>query len=196
MAERFVGHLSDASGDVHVTGRSQDVDREAAERCHVLRPVSGADLRGVFGENGVADEVEPVLDHPLGTGELSEPLGGCLAGCQVGERVNSLPADLAGPDVGAVAQDFHGLDRVGKVQAEVGDRQGPGRPRLLAAVPRLAVVARRFSLSIRQVELLEANMPGPLNSVTVSRISWTRVQAFSGSGSLRTGDDGMAPSVV
>jgi hypothetical protein len=63
--ERLVGHLAESGGDVVVAGGMEAVDREAAQRGHVLRAVLGVDLGGVFVEGGVADEVEPVFDDPL-----------------------------------------------------------------------------------------------------------------------------------
>lgn len=139
-AEAVVGHLAESGRDVRVAGGSQGVDREAAEGGHVVRAVSGADCGGVLGEGGVADEVETVLDGPLRAGDLRDALGGGLAAGQIGDDVDGLAAAFAGGALGAVPDDLRDLDRVGEVDAEVGDGQGADDAGLQAAVCGGAVV--------------------------------------------------------
>lgn len=62
---------------------------------------------------------------------------------QVGDRIDGLAGSGPGSEVGAVAQNPDGLDRVGEVESEVGDREDPGDAGLLPAVAALAVVAAR-----------------------------------------------------
>ena len=60
---------------------------------------------------------------------------------QVSDRVDGLAGALSGFEVGAMAQDPYGLDPVGKVEAEIGDREDPGDAGLPAPVPGLAFAA-------------------------------------------------------
>ncbi len=76
--------------------------------------MAGADLGGVLGEGGVADEAESMLDGPLGLGELAQPLVRCLMRAQVRDRVDGLAADGSGRAVGAMAQDAYSLGGVGE----------------------------------------------------------------------------------
>lgn len=50
------------------------------------------------------------IDAPLGPGDTADELGRCLACCPIRDRVDGLPGDLAGLQIGAVPKDLHRLD--------------------------------------------------------------------------------------
>src|SRR3954468_12642358 len=89
--------LSQAGGDIRVTGQAQDVDRQGAQAGEVGRAVGRANLAGVLAEDHVADPVQAGLDAPVAAHPAGQLRRVDLAGIQAGDGVDGLHAPAPAP---------------------------------------------------------------------------------------------------
>jgi len=85
--------VAEGGGDVPDTAQPEGAYGEVAPGRHGPGSVPGPQLRGVFGEGGVADVVQG-LDLPVVPDQLRELGRGGLLGGQAGDRIDGGDGDL------------------------------------------------------------------------------------------------------
>src|SRR3954454_11354923 len=105
--------LSQAGGDVRVTGQAQGVDRQGAQDGEVGRVVAGAGLAVVLAEDDVADPVQAGLDAPVPAPPAGPQRRVGLSSIEAGDGVDGLHAPAPAPGA-PPADDLQRLGGVGK----------------------------------------------------------------------------------
>jgi len=75
-AERFLKVPSAPTSSFCDTGRlskSEEADRNVAERCHSLRPIALTNLATIFVEGHIAHPMQSVFDRPVAANQIEQP---------------------------------------------------------------------------------------------------------------------------
>jgi len=125
--------------------RSEKPEGSISQGCEGLGRIVGPHPAGIFGEGGVSDPVEAILDAPVLAIEVEEILAGSALAGQAGDGVDGFLRLLAGQLPGAM--DAADLGHAGPV--EIG-RDLAGRGQLTLLDPAVALVDRSRRGEIRR----------------------------------------------